>query len=232
MDYKKDLIELIAKYNQLILDLKDAEERWQRADAGSETEQEAERDKKTLSAQIDPLMEDISYLKKKVFTPEDWGTDFVNYIQIGGTLMSMTLKNLQTVANDFGYSYKSYADQNRIVFIFDKEDEEDGMPLQVAVNFILEDSFLRSYSCPIGNEVHDEKLKEQILKDLNEYNERTRIMKAYIDNEGSVCLERQDIIDRGFTKENLKQIIEFVIRSVADFYKNRSEAYLTYLKSL
>ena len=65
MDYKKDLIELIAKYNQLILDLKDAEERWQRADAGSEPEQDAEKDKKTLSAKIDSLMEDISYKELK-----------------------------------------------------------------------------------------------------------------------------------------------------------------------
>lgn len=230
MDYKKDLIELVDKYYQLSQSLEEAKNRWQQADAGSEEEKEAEKERYLLSSQISTLPEDIMYLKKKVFTPGDWGA-MANYIQLGGTLIDMNFQNLQLVANGINFSYKSFSEQNRIVFIFDKEEEEDGLPLQVAVNFVIEDIFLRSFACPTEFEVQDEELKAQILNEINVYNEETRIMKAYIDKEGSVCLERQDIIDRGVTKETLYKTMELVIRSVADFYKNRSESYLKFIKS-
>lgn len=231
MDYKKDLIELVEKYCQLSEALEDAKKRWQQADSGSTEEDVADRDRRFLTSQLSTLRDDIMYLKRKVFTPEDWGS-MGNYIQFGGTLINLNFQNLQSVANEFSYSYRSFSEQNRVVFIFDKEEDDDGLPLQVAVNFVLDDIFLRSYACPTGCEVKDEVLKEKIIKELNIFNEQTRIMKAYIDNEGSVCLERQDIIDYGCTKEAIYKIMEFVIRSVADFYKNRSETYLDYLRTL
>lgn len=231
MDYKKDLIELVEKYCQLSEALEDAKKRWQQADSGSTEEDLADRDRRFLTSQLSTLRDDIMYLKRKVFTPEDWGS-MGNYIQLGGTLINLNFQNLQSVANEFSYSYRSFSEQNRVVFIFDKEEDDDGLPLQVAVNFVLDDIFLRSYACPTGCEVKDEVLKEKIIKELNIYNEQTRIMKAYIDNEGSVCLERQDIIDYGCTKEAIYKIMELVIRSVADFYKNRSETYLDYLRTL
>lgn len=231
MDYKKDLIELVEKYCQLSEALEDAKKRWQQADSESTEEDLADRDRRFLTSQLSTLRDDIMYLKRKVFTPEDWGS-MGNYIQLGGTLINLNFQNLQSVANEFSYSYRSFSEQNRVVFIFDKEEDDDGLPLQVAVNFVLDDIFLRSYACPTGCEVKDEVLKEKIIKELNIYNEQTRIMKAYIDNEGSVCLERQDIIDYGCTKEAIYKIMELVIRSVADFYKNRSETYLDYLRTL
>lgn len=230
MDYKKDLIELVDKYYQLSQSLEEAKNRWQQADAGSEEEKEAARDRGFISSQISTLSEDIIYLKKKVFTTEDWGA-MVNYIQLGGTLIGMNFQNLQLVANDLKYSYRSFSEQNRITFIFDREVEDDGLPLQVAVHFVIEDIFLRSFVCPTEYEVKEEELRIQILNEINAYNEETRIMKAYIDKDGSVCLERQDIIDRGVTKETLHKTMDLVFRSMVDFYKNRSESYLKFIKS-
>lgn len=229
----KELLSLINRYNELSSELSTAKQAWLKSESGGHDEQLADETIRSISAQLEPVMEDITYLKRRIFSESNgWGGNFANYIQFGGTLIDVNFKNLQSVANEIDYSFKSFAEQNRIVFIFEKDEEdEDGLPVQIAINFIIEHSFLRSYVYPIGYEVKDDEIKTAILKEINKYNEDTRVLKAYVDSDGSVCLERQDFIDSGFTKEHLKNVLDYVFKSAGDFYKRRSKTFVEFVKS-
>lgn len=131
---------------------------------------------------------------------------------------TITLTTLSKIVEELNWFHRTI-DETQTIAIYFEADED--FPKDIWVVLIIEGDWLKVGGYPVDCNITDERQKLQYLLECNEYNHKTRYIKAYIDDDGTAILERQDYLDSFIPYNILKERVAFAVGATYNFFKER-----------
>lgn len=225
MDYFAELKLLEEKFSELKSERVRINKLYVDSESNSPEEEEFKEQLQKIDIAIDNTKEDLEYYCKKWLKDINFDS-FNNYVTFDNKSIQLDMNTLRSIIDDTGY--KSQLNEGRIVIVFGAQED---LVSDLIFTFFIEDEFLKSVVYMIECDAKDDYLRRKIQDICNSYNEETRIMKAYIDNDGTLMLERQDILACRVTKDNISRIINYVFAASLHLYKTNKEIFATIKKN-
>lgn len=212
MNYKELFTVSLEELGNLKMSRKELKDKWDDAPEGSEEEAELDAKIKSVDASIEETKKDLDFYVNKWLKSLDADV-LTGVVSFENRATLLTLETLQSIIGGLGVQIR--VRENRVLVLL----ESSKIASELLVNFVIEGNFLKSIAYITDCDAKDNAHKAEIKDICNAYNEKARIMKAYLDNDGTVMLERQDVISEGVTKETIEKIADLVIKSTFSFYR-------------
>lgn len=221
MNWGEYLETSLSDYLKLREEFDELQKKWDEAPAGSEEESIITQQKNKTYDDLQDHKRDLDYMTDKVLREK--GIDFLTpYVNYQFSAIDVTFDQLKDCIAETDLFIKMHPESKMIKILIEKDNEK--LFSDFVIVFAIEDMWLKSASYLIDCDIKDEDVKNDIIiNHLNQYNETTRAMKAYIDRDGTLALERQDIISQGMTRGSLLKLIDLVIRTVVTFHTGNNE---------
>lgn len=132
--------------------------------------------------------------------------------------LDISIEDIQKALDSFELTYKLR--EGRAIVVYEADND---FPHDIVIVFSAEDGWIGCTSYPIGCDITDETKKNKVLAMMNEYNHTTRHSKAYIDDEGTVLVNRNDSSTIIWDINDLKELIATDISVACNFFKENRE---------
>lgn len=131
-----------------------------------------------------------------------------------------TLETLRGHIDRLGVS--SIMKDDNIVIILSADDD---FPFDVVMHYKIEREWLKCVAYPVGCDIKSSS-RDEAMNIINEYNKATRMFKAYIDDEGTIWLERQEFLDACLRYHTMYEALGAEMTLAWNFYKDNKDFFL------
>lgn len=131
-----------------------------------------------------------------------------------------TLETLRGIIDSLGLSSR-IRDENIVIIL----PSDDDFPFDVVMCYGIEGEWMKCVAYPVGCDITQQN-RNEALNIINDYNRGTRMFKSYIDDDGTVWLERQEFIESCLRNYDIKNIIGSELTLAWRFFEDNKEFFL------